>query len=159
MRHMFIAILGFNLLLSPLVMAEVVQKETNSQMAGMINMLKFMAKAYVMSADLNKYKTKYVKQINELSDEEFKQNYALAYSYIKQSNYKMGFKQNMSKKQLIDAINSLTKEKLAKMIEEVDTKYIEHEIKKQLALNNKSGNKFDMKSITDTWNEIRKQLN
>lgn len=142
---------------SPLAKAEQV-KAADAQMVGMINTLKFMAKAFIMSADIEKYKTKYIAQINEISDEQFKSDYAIAYSYIKQSDYKMGFKENMSKNQLISLIKSLNKEKLCKMIDEVDSSYIEKEINKQLAMNNKEG-QFDMKSITNVWNDITKQLN
>lgn len=158
MRVVVLSIFSLFLMFSPLIRAED-KSLVDSQMVGMVNTVKFMAKAYIMSADLDKIKTKNIDKIKQISDAEFKQNYALAYSYIGQSQMPAGFKANMSKKQVIAVIRSLNKEKISKMIDEIDSDFIATELRKQMAANGKNGEKFNMQAVTKVWADISKQIN
>lgn len=157
MRLVSIMLLSVFILFSPLARAQD-KSFAEGQMVGMVNMLKFMAKAYVKSADLEKIKNKNIKKINDISDAEFKQNYALAYSYIGQSEMSAGFKDSMSKQQVINVIKSLDKAMLTKMIDEIDSAFIAGEIKKQLAMTNQDSSKFNMQAVTKVWTDITQQL-
>lgn len=158
MNFLTIALFSSLLFFSPLARAEE-KTFIDSQMVGMVNTVKFMAKAYIMSTDFEATKKKYIDKINAMSNDEFKANYALAYSYIGQSQMPAGFKANMTKKSVIRQLQALDKEKLAMMIDQIDSEFIAKELKTQLAVNNFDTSKFNMQAVTKVWSDFKDKLN
>ena len=133
------------------------QEEATKENYLQVNILKMFAKSYVNQCDLAKLKSKKIKIIDSLTDEQFKRDYALYHSYIKQTSPRYGFKPNMSKGQVISRINSLNKQKLSKMIDGLNPAFVEKQIQKRLSKSKTSSN-GKSSGAGSIWNEVLGQL-
>jgi Mg/Co/Ni transporter MgtE len=123
---------------------------------------KNLAKTFVMVNDIEKIKGKNIAKIRKMDDEKFNKRRDEIYTILKdlppsfKENYKIS--QDMTREQIIENINSLNKQKMNKIIDEIPDSFIASlfdQHMQQTKQNIMQGNIAEQ--IKDTWGRIVKK--
>jgi hypothetical protein len=120
---------------------------------------KALAKAFVLTTDIDRLKRNNIGALERMDDEKFKKRYAEVYEVIKalptelKSSYRIT--ESMPKGQAIRDINSLDKKKLYGLIDAVPDAIIAQQFKQYLSETKQKILKHSLvMQVTKTWNKI-----
>ena len=114
--------------------------------------------------DLNKIKLKNSEKIRKMDNEKFKKRQAKIYEVLKELpsdlKNKYGIVEQMPKEQVIKIIDSLEKNKIYLMIDEIPNNFIADQFRKYLKEKGKElGNSSLVVEINKIWNSMIKKAN
>ena len=122
---------------------------------------KSLAKAYVVTLNINKFKEKYINKLERMEEEKFRTRYAKVYESIKElpphlkATY--GITEHMAKEEAIRNIESLEKKKAYEVINAIPDKLIAKLFKQHLSEKKEEiqrGKKNIVKQIKQLWSKI-----
>lgn len=120
---------------------------------------KTLAKAFVLSADMNKLKKNNIDILNKMSEEKFKKRYSGVYKVLKDLPPKLkveyGITETMSKEQAIKNTESLNKKKIYEIIDSIPDAIIAQQFKQYLNQKKQAIQKSNVvEQIKKFWNKI-----
>lgn len=125
---------------------------------------KVLAKAFVLTTDIDKLKRENIAKLAKMDDEKFQMRYSKVYALAKdlpqslKSRYK--FTENMSKEQAIKDIKLLDKDRIYEIIDLVPDKIIADEFRLRLRYRKqKVPNENLIAQIHSYWDDLMKKLN
>ncbi len=119
---------------------------------------KGIARAFVSVVDIDKLKKSNIEKLNNMKEEKFKKQYALAYKVIKEcdflaSNY--GMREDMAKLETIRKIESLDKKEIYGIIEAIPDTVIATQFKNYLSGRKQDLEKYNIfEQINKVWGKI-----
>jgi len=123
---------------------------------------KALAKAFVVVVDLNKVKKSNIKKIQKMDNEKFKKRQAAIYDVLKdlplELKEKYGIVEQMPKEQLVRIMNSLDKNKIYDMINDIPDYFIAYQFKKYIKEKGKDiENSSIVAEVNKFWNSMIKK--
>ncbi len=123
---------------------------------------KILAKGYVATVDLERIKKNQIAHLNKINDEKFKKHFRKASLVLStlpsEFKIKYGFKNSMTKGDVIEEIARLDKKDINQIIDDIPDVFIAFQFKQYLAsLKEDIGQSNVVQKINEFWNKIISQ--
>lgn len=120
---------------------------------------KTLAKAFVVTTDINKLKKNNIDKLNKMNEEKFKKRYAEVYKVIKDLPAKLkvsyGITKTITKEQIIKDIESLNKKNIYEIIDSIPDAIIAKQFKQYLSEKKQEIQKSNaVEQINKFWNKM-----
>jgi len=137
-------------------------RKATSEDALVGSMFKTLAKAYLATVDIEKFKANNVSQVNGFDEQDFRRHYARFFRVVEQSprlKKEFGLSPDMTKGKVLALVRSLDKKKLSRMIDAIPNTVVNDEFK--LYLNRekiKSRDKNIAEQVKMVWANLQQGL-